>query len=415
MSPVGDLTLLVPVETPTLVGLLARLDRPAFGRFVADLWTRRGHDARFDGHVVRVAGRRDDGDRVLLTYHGEGGPVGESRDGLPPDVDPDEVVAVVTSDDGSSAARAAAERADATLLGPTDLHRMALYAIDRESCDALFRRHFGRGLEDLGNDRGRGATRWRRWNRRRGGNRGNRRIALPGSSPRVGVRTDRPTAAVLVAAVVVAVLVGVSGSGLAGLSSPVGASADAPDARGAVLTPVVPNGTPTPGPAVVSSLGCQPTPRAGVEAQLSALRTNDPETNDGLRRVWDSATAEFRRYTGPFSTFVTIMYNHPFVGLLDPAAVEYGASTRADGVARQTFTVTSSDGDRYVYAFTFVERDASTDGCWSLTGLTYRSDRNTATPAGSATPGTDTRPAGSDPARERLSYGATDRRAVFTS
>lgn len=387
-------------EPPTLVGRLSRLDRPAFGRFVADLWTLRGHDARFDGRVVRLSGEPD-GDRIVLTCHGRRELSGGSRTGLPPDVDPDEVTAVVTSDAGDPTARAVADRADAALLGPTDLRRMVRYAIDRESCDALLRRHLGRGLEDLGEDPSRGESRGRE------GSRGGRRIALPGPG--------LPTAAVLVSVLAVAVVAGVAGPGLTGTPSPGGASADATDASDEmILTPVVPNGTPTPGPAVVSSLGCQPTPRAGVEAQLSALRANDPETNDGLRRVWDGATAEFRRYTGPFSTFVAIMHNHPFVGLLDPATVEYGASTRGDGVARQAFTVTSSDGERYVYAFTFVERDASTAGCWSLTGLTYRSARHTATPAGSATPGRDTRPAGADPARERLSDEATHRRAEPT-
>lgn len=369
-----------PPERSTLVELFARLDRAAFGRFVADLWRLRGHEARFDGDVVRVSDARGDGDRVVVPFHGDRGTDGRPLARVAPCVDPDTVVAVVASAPDDPAAAAAAEESSADLLGPADLRRMVLYAIDRESCDALFRRHFGRGLDDIGRARGgsdRGLGEW---------------VRGAGPTASVGV----PVAALLVAVLVAAGIGGSAMHGPAGPSSPGGSAVATPDRQ--VATPVTLDRRPSATPDAPVAPGCYPTPRASVEAQLAALRTNDPETDDGIRRVWNGATAEFRRYTGPFETFVTILHNHPFVHLLDPRAVEYGTLTRSGGVARQTFTVTSPDDERYVYTFTLVRRGGPSDrGCWSLTGLTYRTSPGARTPGETETRDARSATAGTSP------------------
>lgn len=75
-----------PPSPSTFVRLLDGLDRAAFGRFVADLWTLRGHEARFDGDVIRVSNGNDSTDRVVPFCHGDRS--GPSRSDPPADVAP---------------------------------------------------------------------------------------------------------------------------------------------------------------------------------------------------------------------------------------------------------------------------------------------------------------------------------------
>lgn len=331
---------------------LSELDARRFGEFVADLWNHRGREATFDGRMVTLA----DGD-ILIPHAG-------AADHRPPD-DAEaglrNVAAMVTNEPESVAAAALANRLDADLLTAVDLREMALYGIDREARESLFAEYFERSATapsaSRSEPRSSGATAGK---------------LLP----------DRPVAlatvvALLVAGFVLGVAVSPPLPGLTdGGDGPVyGASgpADAEEVTPATV-PETTAGT-VANTAVSTPFGCHNSPKSAAKALVGAFRTNDPRTNDSLRTVWRSSSREFRRYSGPFDTFTTIMHTHPFRHLLDPAQVSYGPPTGSEGVARQPVTVLSVEGERFVYAFTLQRQSAPSDAaCWRLDGLTYRTN-----------------------------------------
>ncbi len=118
--------------------LLSTLDRDAFGSYVAALWDARGWGVTRDGDVL-VATDGDVARRLL--------PVVRRRlRGIEPRLDEADGVDVVVDRDGR-ATNAAAERG-VGYVGPNDLRSMALYGIDRDDADRLFREYFDRPIDD---------------------------------------------------------------------------------------------------------------------------------------------------------------------------------------------------------------------------------------------------------------------------
>ncbi len=328
--------------------LLSELEAQRFGEFVADLWTHRGREATFDGRLVTLA---DGG--VLI-------PHGQAVDHRPPDV-----AAVVTSEPEGAAAAALADRLDADLLTAIDLREIALYGIDREARESLFDEYFERSATAPPESR-----------------------SEPLSSEDTAAETlpDRPVAlAAVVALLAAGVVLGVAASptlpGLAnGGAPPVNNASSPTDAKGVTPATVPETTAGTMADTAASTpFGCHSSPKSAAKALVEAFRTNDPHTNDSLRTVWRSASREFRRYSGPFDTFTTIMHTHPFNHLLDPAQVSYGLPSGSEGVARQPVMVLSLEGEQFVYAFTLRRQSAPSDAaCWRLDGLTYRTNDTSA-------------------------------------
>jgi hypothetical protein len=178
--------------------LLARLDSETFREFVFDLWRAREPAAAVEG------------DDLVVTHPATG-----DAERIRPVTDPSEIegsidVAVVRRD--TDRLRRLADAAGVRYVPPTTLRGLALYGVDRETGDALFREYFDRPIE--------------------GGD------AADGGSRRLDPFASLAVAAVLLAAVL-----------LAGFAPAPQPTADAePTARGTVTPVTVDGDTPTPAP-----------------------------------------------------------------------------------------------------------------------------------------------------------------------
>ncbi|MFB6106647.1 MAG: hypothetical protein ABEJ70_06710 [Halobacteriaceae archaeon] len=124
-----------PVPRRTFVRWCRRLDREAVSAFVADLWEARGYSVRREGATLFAT---RDGHTVRIL------PVAARRFGAPtvPETDgPTDVV--VLGGLADEATRRLADDRGAKLVDAAALHRMALYAVDRDTLADLTRRHFG--------------------------------------------------------------------------------------------------------------------------------------------------------------------------------------------------------------------------------------------------------------------------------
>jgi hypothetical protein len=119
-----------------------------FARFVADLWSGRGWDARVDDGVVVATDPASDRRLALAVRPSRrwrrwlssaaGSPPGSSADA-------DAIVTAASDADASGS--------DVRVFDAGDLRGMALFALDAEARDDLFVRHFGGTLAELGDRR----------------------------------------------------------------------------------------------------------------------------------------------------------------------------------------------------------------------------------------------------------------------
>jgi len=109
---------------------------------------------------------------------------------------------------------------------------------------------------------------------------------------------------------------------------------------------------------------CERPPGLVVHIQVSALRNNDPVTDEGINTTWQFAAPSNREVTGPYSNFVELMKEN-FRPLLDAETVSYGPLFRGNATASRDVTVATADGSRHSYRW-IVERQSGGryDGCW---------------------------------------------------
>jgi len=132
------------IGPPAFERLLTDLDGETFAAFVSDVWAARGTDARVEGSDVVVSDAGERAERALATIHWRSRLA--LRLGLRTgtlDVTEGDVL-VTNRDDPRLKAFAAAEGMG--YVGPERLRNVALYAIDRERCEALFRSYFDRSV-----------------------------------------------------------------------------------------------------------------------------------------------------------------------------------------------------------------------------------------------------------------------------
>ena len=108
------------------------------------------------------------------------------------------------------------------------------------------------------------------------------------------------------------------------------------------------------------------TPRDVVEAQLSALRSNDePQPDAGIRTAFRFASPENRRTTGPVERFIEMVKNPLYAPLLNHRTAHLSDTTRKDDLARIKVTLIAADGEEaaFVWILSRVQMDGC-DGCW---------------------------------------------------
>lgn len=131
-----------PISQPEFTRLLARLGPSALERFIADLWQARGFRIDSDEEGVLIATRNEPAveEHVLQVIHRRAGRFGSTptiRD------DADLVIAV---DPIKAGVTGLSDRSGVSLLDADELYKIALYGVDRDELDELFRTHFGRSL-----------------------------------------------------------------------------------------------------------------------------------------------------------------------------------------------------------------------------------------------------------------------------
>lgn len=206
---------MAPVTREEFADLLRELDPEAFESFVAALWEARGRRIeRREGGLIA----RHDGDEQRLWVATESGDPPADTDTL---VAPDPEAGGVRTVDAD------------------ELFDVALYAVDRETADALFREYLGRPPPDPSPvDSVAGA-------RRTGTDGDDDPATVAGESPRRDrERSVRPSTVLLAAAIALAVAVGALGApAVGGLFPPDGQGRAATEAAPPTLEPV----TSTPG------------------------------------------------------------------------------------------------------------------------------------------------------------------------
>ena len=121
------------VSPATFARLLADLDRESFRAFVFALWRARADETTIeDGDLVARRSATDLTERVRAVTD-------------PADLDGTADVAVVRRD--TDRLRRRAEAAGVRYVPPASLRDLALYGVDRETTDALFREHLDRPVE----------------------------------------------------------------------------------------------------------------------------------------------------------------------------------------------------------------------------------------------------------------------------
>lgn len=114
---------------------------------------------------------------------------------------------------------------------------------------------------------------------------------------------------------------------------------------------------------------CERPPGLVIHIQVSALRNNDPTTDEGINTTWQFAAPSNREVTGPYPNFVELMEEN-FQPLLDAETVSYGQLFRGNDTASRDVTVTAADGSTQSYRW-FVERQSGGlyDGCWMTSSV----------------------------------------------
>ena len=112
------------------------------------------------------------------------------------------------------------------------------------------------------------------------------------------------------------------------------------------------------------------TPADVVRAQLAALATNDPATDDGVRRTFLFASPQNRQVTGPAERFVTLVKNPayaPLVGARQASLLD----ARRDGDAYEALVeVVAADGTKRRFVFQLgLQGDGPFKGCWMTEGV----------------------------------------------
>lgn len=148
------------VSSAEFRSLLSGLEREEFVAFVTDLWAARGIETTVVEDMI-VESREDESVRVR-TYYQRNVPWGflpVSRRAPVSSGEFGDVDILVTNAD-SDRLRTVAETTDVEYVGPARLRRLCLYAIDRDTAEALFRRYFDRPVECESETRA--ATKWDR-------------------------------------------------------------------------------------------------------------------------------------------------------------------------------------------------------------------------------------------------------------
>jgi len=184
------------VSPAAFARLLADLDRESFRAFVFDLWRARADETTIDGGDLVVC-RPATGVRERVRPVTGPGEIDETTD-----------VAVARRD--ADRLRRRADAAGVSYVPPASLRDLALYGVDRETADALFREYFGRPVE--GSD------------------------ATAAESPRREQFARVAAVAVVAVVTVVAVVAPISPLVGGGADSPPGDAADS--AAGGTVTPV---------------------------------------------------------------------------------------------------------------------------------------------------------------------------------
>lgn len=114
---------------------------------------------------------------------------------------------------------------------------------------------------------------------------------------------------------------------------------------------------------------CERPPGLVVAIQLGALRTNDPETNDGINTTWRFAAPSNRETIGSYERFVNII-TEQYRPLLDAETMTLGRIDQSNTTARQPVTVTTVADETQSYVW-YLERqtEGRYDGCWMTTGV----------------------------------------------
>jgi hypothetical protein len=109
---------------------------------------------------------------------------------------------------------------------------------------------------------------------------------------------------------------------------------------------------------------CERPPGLVIHIQVSALRNNDPATDEGINTTWEFAAPSNREVTGPYTNFVELIEQN-FQPLLNAETVRYGPLFRDNDTAFRNVVVTGPDGSSQSYRWA-VERQSGGqyDGCW---------------------------------------------------
>ncbi|MFC6973712.1 DUF4864 domain-containing protein [Halomicroarcula sp. GCM10025709] len=116
---------------------------------------------------------------------------------------------------------------------------------------------------------------------------------------------------------------------------------------------------------------CERPPGLVVHIQVSALRTDDPETHAGIETAWRFAAPSNRASFASYESFVSVLTDE-YRPLLDAESVTYDSIDidRARGAARRNVTVYTPNGTAQSYTW-IVERQTTAphEGCWMTTGV----------------------------------------------
>jgi len=109
---------------------------------------------------------------------------------------------------------------------------------------------------------------------------------------------------------------------------------------------------------------CERPPGLVIHIQVSALRNNDPATDEGINTTWQFASPSNRAVTGPYANFVRLIEEN-FQPLLNAETVRYGRLFRNNGTAFQNVVVTGPDGSIQSYRWSVQRQSGGQyDGCW---------------------------------------------------
>jgi len=120
---------------------LQELTHEAFVAFVADLYDRGGWETDWQENVITAADPDRESERFLV-WTDTRNRLDRARGREPSGPDQEGMDVVVSRTQDADVASTIAEELGATYLDTDDLHERLLYAIDRETCQALCREHF---------------------------------------------------------------------------------------------------------------------------------------------------------------------------------------------------------------------------------------------------------------------------------